>query len=137
MGSLPPGNWPIYVVTYYTNPPTSRPIGVDGGILIVLPEGSNPPLFEFKETDTENQYTISLNGAHVAPVNNNASVGPVPFPFTWLILRGAPSPPPIGNKSFGIIVPRGAGEAQLSWNISQDAVVLDSVAASLFIKYYE
>lgn len=44
MGSLPPGKWPIYVVTYYTNPPISRPIGVEGGILAVLPEGSNPPL---------------------------------------------------------------------------------------------
>ncbi|KAF8679365.1 hypothetical protein AX14_004576 [Amanita brunnescens Koide BX004] len=135
MEPLPTGAWPIYVVSYVTRPPISRPIGVEAGRLVVLPEGYNPPHFEFKKTDTENQYTISLDGVHVAPVNDNASVGPAPFPFIWLVLRGAPSPPPIGNKSFGIIVPRRTGEEQRSWDISQDAVVLDSVAASLFIDY--
>ena len=43
MEPLPNGTWPIYVVSYVSNPPTSRPIGVKGDRLVVLPEGSKPP----------------------------------------------------------------------------------------------
>ena len=113
MEPLPTGAWPIYVVSYVTRPPISRPIGVEAGRLVVLPEGYNPPMCVSGPSWFLSHFSLSSR-RRIPKINtpslsmeytshlsiNNASVGPAHFPFTWLVLRGA-SPPPIGNKSFG------------------------------------
>ena len=60
MEPLPPGAWPIYVVSYVTNPPISRPIGVEAGRLVVLPEGSHPPRVRIRTIENNSSDLISI-----------------------------------------------------------------------------
>ena len=49
-----------------------------------------------------NTFSINLNGRIANVVNGSLKLtGPNTF-FEWMILKGAPSPPPIGTNSFGL-----------------------------------
>jgi hypothetical protein len=47
-------------------------------------------------------YTVSLDERSVAPVDGFVRLQrDRGLPFEWTIIRGAPSPPPVGTDSFG------------------------------------
>jgi hypothetical protein len=60
MAPLPSGAWPIYVVNYVSRPPISRPIGVEAGRLVVLPEGSKPTRVRIRTIENNSSDLISI-----------------------------------------------------------------------------
>jgi len=81
----------------------------------VLPLGAPPPIWEIVKVN-ERIYLIRFGARLAASVNGTLRLNPPGFPpFEWLLLQGAPSPPPVGRDSFGIIAPN--QQPQQSWFI--------------------
>lgn len=51
---------------------------------------------------SENKYSLQLNGRSAKVVNGTLKLVGLPGPpFEWMVIKGAPSPPPVGTNSFG------------------------------------
>jgi len=142
--SLETGFYFISSVSFATGVPVSRLLGTSLDLenaIVVLPLSSPPTLWRITKLP-DDTYTINLNGRIAKIVNGSLKLtdpsSPSPPPG-WTILRGAPSPPPIGRNSFGIVVLD--QQPQQSWFIGSTEgdqavevpVTIGDVASSIVI----
>jgi len=145
--SLETGLYNISSVSYVTRPPVVRPLGPSrthgdphGDEVVVLPLGSPSPIW-FIEKLANGNYLVNVDDLNARVLNGSLRLSREKLPpFEWTVLRGAPSPPPIGTNNFGIIVP-GHPQPQQSWLIPSTEgdqavevpVKIGGVASSIFI----
>jgi len=106
--SIEPGTYQVTLWNYAGGPPG---VGRDVGLgpdshLVVHPEGVKGEKWTVQQASSGDIYVISISGNFLRPDGDRVIAPPIRAPpFEWRILRGAPSPPPVGNQSFAIFVP--------------------------------
>ncbi|KAF7973980.1 hypothetical protein HWV62_13862 [Athelia sp. TMB] len=100
--TLESGKYHIFVVDYTPHPPLSRPLGLsesgNRNQVVILPAGASAPTFEVEKVSGD-KVKLRLSGRPLHPSGDHVQAGEG-TPFEWKVLRGAPSPPPMGKDGF-------------------------------------
>ncbi|KAK6540276.1 hypothetical protein TWF694_009087 [Orbilia ellipsospora] len=137
MSNLQPGNYyKIESVEFIDpeTPPKTRSLAVEGGTLVLAPEGAEPTkfLFEASMQESEGMYRISVDQGHLVPNGGGVSAS-VTVDAEWNVVRSAPCPPPVGNNTF-VIYQGPAGPGSDAINPGSGPVELKSLGYPWWIR---